>query len=32
MDLDERCKLECELAWIAKMGLIPIAQLPLKLQ
>ena len=32
MSLDERCKLESELVWIAKMGLIPMAQLPLQLQ
>ena len=25
MDLDESCKLECELVWIAKIGLITLA-------
>ena len=32
LSLDELCKLECELEWIAKIGLISMAQLPLKFQ
>ena len=32
LDLDKLCKLECEIQWLAKAGIISMAQIPLKFE